>query len=63
MNQDNKNDVRDMMTSKEVMATFGISYSTLYRWKKSGRISFVEYPIHTYKYFREEIEKIIQKGF
>ncbi len=52
----------ETMSSEEACEMLKIHYNTLIRWGRKGKITRVEYPQRTYRYYREEVKKIMQEG-
>jgi excisionase family DNA binding protein len=55
--------VKDMVTLQDALKDLGVSYQTLVRWRRAGKIRYVEFPRQRYRYYREDIDKILKEGF
>lgn len=54
--------VKDMLTSQEVASMLGISMITVKRWRKAGKLPFIEFPKKTYRHYKSDVEKILREG-
>jgi predicted site-specific integrase-resolvase len=54
--------VLTMLTSRDVMNMLNVSMATLHRWRKSGKLPYVEFPKKTYRYSKADIDKILKGG-
>jgi predicted site-specific integrase-resolvase len=49
----------DLLTPGEVARAFHVDPKTLIRWRKAGRLSFLVTPGGTHRFFRSEIDALI----
>lgn len=52
----------DLLSPKEAARLLNVSYKTLWRWWKEGKIRAVRLPSGRLKYYRAEIEKIVKES-
>lgn len=50
------------VTASDAMGILGIDRKTLYRWRNSGKIRFIEYPVRHYRFYIADIKKIAKEG-
>jgi excisionase family DNA binding protein len=52
----------DLLRPAEIMAMFGVSEQTLYRWRKKGLIDFTRTPGGQVRYSRAEVEQLLNQS-
>lgn len=52
---------RELLSPAEASRMLGVSYKTLWRWWKEGKIRAVRLPSKRLRYYRDEIEQLLHK--
>jgi excisionase family DNA binding protein len=51
----------ELLKPNEAAALLGVSYKTLWRWAKKGRIRYVELPSGRLRYYKNDVQRILKE--